>query len=149
MPASRTASAIKQNAKKKSLLGVAATSASVRLHRMLLYQFARDAGKLDCFRCGGYIESLTEFSIDHKEAWMLSPNPEKTYFDLNNIAFSHLSCNAKAGAGLGSSAKTFCPQSHPYDDDNTLLEKRPNGRFARKCRVCKTTNDAAYRARNR
>jgi hypothetical protein len=33
--------------------------------------------------------------------------------------------------------KTHCPSGHPYDDENTLHAARPNGRTARRCRLCR------------
>ncbi len=39
------------------------------------------------------IESVDEFSIEHKTDWQNSKKPIKNFFDVENIAFSHLSCN--------------------------------------------------------
>lgn len=36
------------------------------------------------------------FSIEHLVPWLDSNNPIELYFDLDNISFSHLSCNIKA-----------------------------------------------------
>lgn len=36
------------------------------------------------------------FSIEHKEAWLDSEDPVGMYFDLDNISFSHHSCNVRA-----------------------------------------------------
>jgi hypothetical protein len=35
-------------------------------------------------------------SIEHKTAWLGEPNAVELYFDLRNIAFSHLACNRRA-----------------------------------------------------
>lgn len=32
--------------------------------------------------------------------------------------------------------KTKCPHGHPYNEENTYLKKRKNGRMARVCREC-------------
>jgi hypothetical protein len=37
-------------------------------------------------------------SIEHKEAWMGAADPLASFFDLENIAFSHLSCNCSAAS---------------------------------------------------
>lgn len=42
------------------------------------------------------INTVEELSIEHKTPWLNSNNPKELYFDLNNIAFSHLSCNIGA-----------------------------------------------------
>lgn len=55
-------------------------------------------GKNICFRCNKEINRET-FSIEHKIAWLDSSNPKELFFDLNNIAFSHVSCNAAASRG--------------------------------------------------
>lgn len=49
-----------------------------------------------CYRCGGPIERVEELSIDHKEAWMGASDPVQSFWDLENIAFSHSSCNSAA-----------------------------------------------------
>lgn len=33
-------------------------------------------------------------------------------------------------------ARTHCPKGHPYDDENTYINKKQNGRTARNCKVC-------------
>ena len=50
--------------------------------------------KMDtCYRCKQRIISVEELSIDHKQQWMESNEPRKYFYDLNNIAFSHSTCN--------------------------------------------------------
>lgn len=39
------------------------------------------------------IETVKELSIEQKTPWLDSENPVSVFFDLNNIAFSHLKCN--------------------------------------------------------
>lgn len=46
-----------------------------------------------CFHCNLLIESVNDFSIEHKKSWMYSDDPVKYFFDLENISFSHLKCN--------------------------------------------------------
>lgn len=40
------------------------------------------------------------------------------------------------GAALTQRAKTHCPQGHPYDEANTRVGKRGDGRTFRICRAC-------------
>jgi len=53
-----------------------------------------------CYRCGYKIEHECELSIEHKESWLDSSNPKKLFFDLENIGFSHLSCNCKSARNV-------------------------------------------------
>lgn len=50
----------------------------------------------NCFQCGEPIETVEDFSIEHKVPWLDSEDPVKMFFDLTNVAFSHISCNVKA-----------------------------------------------------
>lgn len=43
---------------------------------------------------------------------------------------------ARGEGGRHNKAKSHCPQGHPYSAKNTVLEPRPNGRSARRCRIC-------------
>ena len=44
-----------------------------------------------CFKCGETIETPETLSIEHKIPWL--DNSVELFWDMNNIAFSHLSCN--------------------------------------------------------
>lgn len=88
---------MKANEEKARQLGMPFGTASHRLRKRLMFFLAEKCGKTICFRCGRPIESAEELSIDHKEDWLHSQNPEQLFFDLDNIAFSHRICNMKAG----------------------------------------------------
>lgn len=81
-------------AKKKAQLGMDAGTANGRLLRMLLFDMARRLGEDVCFRCGGRIEAVRELSVEHKLPW-LDEDPA-LFWDLANVAFSHLGCNVRA-----------------------------------------------------
>jgi hypothetical protein len=38
------------------------------------------------------------FSVEHKVAWLNSEDPLRFFFDLENIDYSHISCNIRDGA---------------------------------------------------
>lgn len=61
-----------------------------------MFSLAGKLGLLVCHRCSKKIETVKEFSIDHKEPWQNSTTPNKLFFDNDNIAFSHLFCNIGA-----------------------------------------------------
>jgi hypothetical protein len=79
--------------KKSLLLGMSFMSARQKLSRDLLFKFAVAAGHL-CFRCGRPL-ARENFSIDHRENWSTAEDPKKTFFDLENVAFSHHDCNSR------------------------------------------------------
>lgn len=70
------------------------STASARLVKDILYKFIKDAGHT-CHKCGQEMSRDT-FSIEHKEPWLDSEDPLGMFFDLENIAFSHLKCNVGA-----------------------------------------------------
>lgn len=66
-----------------------------RLRKMVLFELIKKCNLDNCFQCGNKIESVDEFSIDHKLPYLDSEDPVKLFFDVNeNIAFSHLKCNS-------------------------------------------------------
>lgn len=71
-------------------------TASAILKKNLLFVFAQKLQLDYCFQCGAKIETVEEFSVEHKKSWLDSPDPVGLFFDLDNIAFSHLSCNVSA-----------------------------------------------------
>lgn len=85
------------NQKKNRLLGEPYGTATNRLRKMLLFDFAKRLNEDNCYRCGVKIIFLDDFSIEHTVAWQGTENPQETFFDLSKIAFSHLKCNAAAG----------------------------------------------------
>lgn len=80
--------------KKKTQLGMNPSTASHRLVKDILFKFVQEAGHT-CHQCAGELTRDT-FSVEHKEPWLDSADPQGLYFNLDNIAFSHLSCNSKA-----------------------------------------------------
>lgn len=75
------------NKKKAEQLGMPFGTAAGRLRKELLYKYVKAAGDHICYRCNEPIDSVEEFSIDHKIDW-LDENPD-LFWDLDNIAFSH------------------------------------------------------------
>jgi hypothetical protein len=79
---------------KHEKLGMNPSTAAHRLRVDLLFDLAVKAGHV-CFRCGLSLTRET-FSIEHKEAWQSAADPKAAFFDLGNIAYSHLACNTAA-----------------------------------------------------
>jgi hypothetical protein len=84
------------NKKKAAQLGMSPGNAAHKLRKMLLFRMIQMTGTDSCFQCGEKIENVDDFSIDHKVPWLDSDNPVGLFFDLNNIAFSHINCNRGA-----------------------------------------------------
>lgn len=82
--------------KKSKQLGMNVSTAQGRLRKDIMFHLAQIIGLDICHQCGGVIETVEEFSIEHKIPWLDSEDPKGMFFDLDNIAFSHLSCNVRA-----------------------------------------------------
>jgi len=80
------------NAKKSALLGMPHGTAQHRLRKNILFHFLKKHGENYCFKCGKIIESSEDLSIEHKKAWQ-SGGSADLFWDMENIAFSHLFCN--------------------------------------------------------
>jgi hypothetical protein len=80
----------------KAQLGVNPSTAGSALKKQIMFHMAKKLGMDNCFQCGEKIETVKEFSVEHKIPWLHSENAKELYFDIDNIAFSHLSCNCKA-----------------------------------------------------
>jgi hypothetical protein len=78
-------------------LGEKLSTAKSRLNKLIIFHLAQKCGMDICYRCGNKIDTVEEISIDHKESWKLSDDPVKYFYDMGNIAFSHLQCNSEAG----------------------------------------------------
>jgi len=84
------------NDRKNQALGIPFGTACNRLRKQIMFHLVRQLGMDICFQCNTRIESVSELSIEHKLPWLYDENPADKFFDLDNIAFSHLSCNVKA-----------------------------------------------------
>lgn len=116
------------NANKAKLLKMPFGTAQGKLKKALLFKFASLLDKLGCYRCSNIIGSVDEFTIEHMEAWSSAKDPAAAFFDLENVAFSHMKCNYGARR-----ENTHCPQGHEYTENNTY--KYPKGH--RECRRCR------------
>ena len=85
--------------RKSEQLGMHYSTAQGRLKKMLLFMFIKKL-KLDlCFRCSKPIVTSRDLSIDHKKDWL--DKDIRRFWDLDNIAFSHISCNSSASRYAG------------------------------------------------
>jgi hypothetical protein len=106
---------------KKSLqLGMNPSTASGRLVKDILFSLVVETKKDICYHCKEKI-NREDFSIEHKNPWLDSENPHKLFFDLDNIAFSHLSCNIRA-----SRPSNLPTGKHAKDYQKLWREKNPD-----------------------
>lgn len=83
---------------KNTALGMNVSTANHQLKKLLMFQMMQRLGDDKCHQCNEVIESAAQLSVEHKTPWLTSANPRDTFFDLNNVAFSHLSCNSRASS---------------------------------------------------
>jgi hypothetical protein len=82
--------------KQQQQLGMPIGTAMHRLRKNVLFSLVVRTGLDICFRCNRKIKTERELSIEHQEPWLDSDDPVQRFFDLDNIGFSHLSCNCSA-----------------------------------------------------
>lgn len=85
------------NELKKSQLGVSHGAANNQLKKSIMFALVKKLKANKCYHCKLKISSIDEFSIEHKKPWLHDAKARELFFDLKNIAFSHFSCNIKAG----------------------------------------------------
>jgi hypothetical protein len=81
---------------KDLLLGMPIGTAAGRLRKLVMFELVKRLGLNVCFRCSKPIGTAATLSIEHKDSWQLSDDPVASFFDVDNIAFSHLRCNSIA-----------------------------------------------------
>jgi hypothetical protein len=79
------------NQRKDATLGMPHGTASGRLRKMILFNLLKKHGENSCHACGKPIDSVDALSIEHKKPW--EGVSADLFWDLENIAFSHLRCN--------------------------------------------------------
>lgn len=97
----------KAKKKRRDQLGMNPGTASNRLKKDLMFYMAQKLGWDKCYACGNKIHSSKELSIEHKIPWLDSDDPVKLFFDLDNIAFSHLVCNFSLARKAGRNKDTW------------------------------------------
>ena len=126
------------NERKATLLGESHGKANHRLRKMLLFKYAKLAGHLDCHQCKKPIENIDDFSIEHTISWQTADDPVSVFFNLDDIAFSHLGCNVAAAnrdhfvaEQVRKRNQTHCLKGHEFTSTNTS-----RGYKGRNCKMC-------------
>ena len=129
----------KNNKKKDQLLGMPHGTANGRLRKSIIFWLAGLNNMLTCHRCTLQIESVEDFSVEHKIPWQSAPEPKDLFFNLENITFSHLKCNIIA-----------VNRARKYDDPREYLKVRDRKRYGSPTRqdaMRKYRRDYYYRTR--
>lgn len=92
---------------KSRFLGLPHGTAVYHLKKNVLFKYVKLAGDHYCFRCGQEITSVADLSIEHKQPWEgVDPS---LFWDLDNIAFSHVRCNRPHRASKGRAIVYYPP----------------------------------------
>lgn len=130
------------NEKKNQTLGMNHGTATHRLRKMILFSLLIRLKENNCFKCGKVIDAIEELSIEHKLPW--EGRDAKLFWDLDNIAFSHLKCNRPHVNSGGPAPKTgpagtswciLCQKFESVDDfypcSRSWNGLRPHCKFSR------------------
>lgn len=101
------------NNKKDKQLGMPYGTASSRLKKIIMFDLVKQLKKDICYHCNKKIETIREFSIEHKKPWL--DNNSDLFWDLDNISFSHLSCNSANTRNTMKGKQTPHGTSNRYD----------------------------------
>jgi hypothetical protein len=94
---------LNRKVRQHKLLGMPHGTAAGRLRKLLLFKFVSIANENNCFKCNKEITNADELSIEHKQPW--ENISSELFWDLENITFSHLSCNRPHRYGSGDNKK--------------------------------------------
>jgi hypothetical protein len=72
-------------------LGMSHGAAVGQLKKRILFNLLKRLKENFCFKCGECIDLVGDLSIEHKQPW--ENISADLFWDLDNIAFSHLGCN--------------------------------------------------------
>lgn len=95
------------NEKKNATLGMPHGTAANRLRKILLFECLKRHNENVCIRCSKPIETVDELSIEHIKPW--EGISAELFWDLKNIAYSHLGCNRPHHQYVGGPPKKVGP----------------------------------------
>jgi hypothetical protein len=97
------------NEHKAETLGMPFGTASGKLRKMILFDLLKRHNENVCVRCHESIILIEDLSIEHIKPW--EGIDAKLFWDLNNIAFSHIACNKPhVYRGSGSHKRKIGPE---------------------------------------
>lgn len=135
------------NEKKAATLGMPHGTATGKLRKNIMFLLLCRLEENDCYRCKKKISTVDELSVEHIKPW--EGVSAELFWDLQNIAFSHVVCNRPHRNGgidnridcpVGTSWRYRC-RSFLSTDRFYKLASRYNG-LAKECVACKSKIDA-------
>mgnify|MGYP001564813795 CR=1 FL=1 len=84
------------NKKRAEQLGMPFGTAANRLRKEVLFSLLKRHNENICARCKKEIENVEQLSLEHLVPWLDSDDPIRMFFNIDNIAFSHMYCNVSA-----------------------------------------------------
>lgn len=111
--------------KARKQLGMNITTARSRLVKDLLYRAVVVEGGAVCHHCRKFMEK-DEFTIEHITPWLDSDDPVGLYFELDNVSFSHLSCNSRAARRV----KRFATAQERCNHWNRIHRKKNKAKYS-------------------
>jgi hypothetical protein len=81
------------NKNRQQKLGAQRKNLTCTLTRKLLFKVLQQTNLNICWVCKEKIETLQDFSLDHRVEWGSSENPRETFTNPDNIEFAHRDCN--------------------------------------------------------
>jgi hypothetical protein len=129
----------------RAQLGMYPTTARHKLNRLIMFSLVQKSGLDLCFRCGEKILTPKELSVDHKLPWFRIST--ELFWDLENIAFSHFSCNSEEGRSRNPSntrnpnliapdGMLWCSRCKDYRHIEDFSPSRRKSNVGHVCRKC-------------
>ena len=139
------------NQKKTIQLGMSYGKAGWILRKSIMFWLLEELGWDICCRCNTPIDTVDEVSIEHKEPWLDSDNPAELFFDLDNIGFSHVSCNRqhRTTKKIGPPGTQWCWACKQFKDTSVFPTRTSQHRWSDECRECHTIRKRKLRAKGR
>ena len=110
-------------------LGLPVGKAQHKLRQKMLFLYVSQVYGTKCYRCGEDFDE-SNFSLDHRKPWRNSDKAVSLFWDVANIEWSHLSCNAKASRSHGKDLSE-CKRGHDFK-----VYGRTSKDGTRVCREC-------------
>ena len=88
-------------------LGMPHGTAANKLRKNVLFHLLSRLNENVCFKCEGAIETVDELSIEHVKPW--EGCSADLFWDMSNIAFSHISCNLPHAYRGGTPKRIIAP----------------------------------------
>jgi hypothetical protein len=126
--------------RKSEFLGIPHGTASNKLRKLVLFSLLERHKENVCFRCSAIIETVEELSLEHKLPW--ENISVELFWDLNNVAFSHMKCNRPHNPKIGVQREfkggkfkcSFCGE-FKFPHDFNICNERPSKRKSL-CKKC-------------